>query len=95
MIAAEIHRRAGNFDEALILYHAFVGTGTRGAMSVYLEAASAALKLRRLDDAVGFLNAGLAVYPSATLLGRARERVAAVRDAAAGRVTPVPVHAQV
>jgi len=95
MIAAEIHRRAGNFDEALILYHAFVGTGTRGAMSTYMEAASAALKLRRLDDAVGFLDAGLAVYPSATLLGRARERVAAVRDAAAGRVTPAPVHAQV
>ena len=94
MIAADLHRLAENFDEALTLYHAFLGTRARGALSVYLEAASVALKLRRFDDAVAFLDAGLAVYPSATLLGKARVKIAALRDTGAGRLVAEPVAAQ-
>jgi tetratricopeptide (TPR) repeat protein len=81
VIAADLHRLAQNFDDALTLYQAFVATRARGAMSMYLEAASVALKLRRLDDALMFLDAGLTVYPSATLLGKARVKIAAIRQA--------------
>jgi tetratricopeptide (TPR) repeat protein len=95
LIAAELHRLAQNYGESLLLYHAFVRTGTPGPMGAYMESASVALKQRHLDDAVAFLDAGLTFYPTATLLGKARERVAAVRDAAAGNVIidPIPLQA--
>jgi len=93
-IAADLHRLAQNYDDALTLYQAFVGTRTRGAMSMYLEAASVALKLRRLDDALTFLDAGLAVYPSATLLGKARTKIASIRQTDVRRLTSEPVAAQ-
>ncbi len=94
VIAADLHRLAQNYDDALTLYQAFVSTRTRGAMSTYLEAASVALKLRRLDDALVFLDAGLAVYPSATLLGKARTKIAAIRRTDVRRLAAEPVAAQ-
>jgi len=81
-IAAGLHRMAQNYRDALALYQAFLKTGTRGALGVYIEAAEVALKLRRLDEAVACLDAGLVAYPSSTLLGRARAAIATVRGKA-------------
>lgn len=87
-IAAELHAHAGNVEDAVVLYRAFVRTGNRGALATYLQAASAALRAGRIDDALDFLECGAAHYPRASLLREARERIRALRDTVRGAPLP-------
>ncbi len=80
-IAADLHYQAGHLEDAVVLYRAFVETASRGALATYLQAASAALRLHRLGEALHFLQCGLVHYPQASLLRDARERIQALGSA--------------